>query len=147
MADTADMTDRRAGADRRSRRVWRFVDRRTGFDRRKRHPLLGRLRASETALLLVLVALNLASWLDGWLTWVALGLGLAQEGNPILRAAVEVHPAMAVALKVGAVALVSLGIWHGRDKRPVLMVAVAGLVLYGGVVAYHLGALRALGVI
>lgn len=119
-----DGVERRV-ATRRTRRVYRFIDRRHGFDRRKPHPVLGTMRDRPWLLVVVLVGLNLLSVLDGVFTMVELRLGIAAEGNPILDAAVRQHPLLAVGIKVGSMALVTLGIWHGRSRRSILLLSLA----------------------
>lgn len=139
-----DGTERRV-ARRRRKRVYRFIDRRHGFDRRRAHPVLGTMRDRPWLLVVVLVLLNLLSLLDGWFTAAELGLGIAVEGNPVLDAAAQRHPLLAVAVKVGSMALVTAGIWHGRSRRSILILSLLALALFGGVVAFHWGSLLGLG--
>ena len=142
-----DGVERRSGVRRRRRRVYRFIDRRTGFDRRKRHPVLGTMRDTPWILFLVLVLLNLLSFIDGTFTAIELSLGIAAEGNPVLDAAAREHPLLAVAVKLGAMLLVTLGIWHGRSQRVILALSLIALALFGGIVAFHLGTLTGLGLL
>jgi hypothetical protein len=142
-----DGVERRSGEKRRKRRVYRFIDRRSGFDRRKRHPVFGTLRDHPWLLIVVIVLLNALSILDGAFTTFELMLGIAAEGNPVLDWAVRTHPLLAVAVKVGAMALVSVGIWYGRHRRSILALALMALALFGGVVAYHWGTLFGLGLL
>lgn len=140
-----DGVERRSGVKRRRKRVYRFIDRRTGFDRRKRHLVFGTMRDRPWLLFLVLVVLNLLSFIDGAFTAVELSLGIAAEGNPVLDAAAREHPLLAVAIKIGAMLLVTLGIWHGRSRRVMLALSLFALALFGGIVAFHLGTLSGLG--
>lgn len=94
---------------------------------------------------LVIVLLNVLSLVDGFFTAAELGLGIASEGNPVLLAASQQHPLLAVALKIGALIIVSIVVWHGRRRRLILglsLVAVAG---FAALVAFHVGTLRGLG--
>jgi len=127
--------------------VYRFIDRRSGFDRRKRHPVLGTIRDHPRLLVLVLVMLNALSLLDGAFTALELRLGIAAEGNPVLDAAVQRSPLLAVAVKVGAMLVVTTSIWHGRRKRVILALALVALALFGGIVAYHWGSLMGMGIL
>ena len=140
-----DGTERRSGSRRRRRRVYRFIDRRTGFDRRKRYCVLGTMRDRPWLLFLVLVLLNLLSFIDGAFTAIELSLGIAAEGNPVLDAAAREHPLFAVAVKIGAMLLVTLGIWQGRSRRVILALSLFALALFGAVVAFHVGTLSGLG--
>ncbi|MDZ4170194.1 MAG: DUF5658 family protein [Coriobacteriia bacterium] len=140
-----DGIERRSGIKRRRRRVYRFVDRRSGFDRRRRYPVLGTMRDHPWTLVVLLVLLNLLSLLDGAFTAVELAFGLAAEGNPILNAAVQRSPWLAVAVKIGAMIVVTYVIWHGRRKRIILVLALLSLALFGAVVAYHWGTFWGMG--
>lgn len=142
-----DGVERRSGDKRRKRRVYRFIDRRSGFDRRKRHPVFGTMRDHPWILVLVLVLLNALSLLDGWFTAVELGMGIAAEGNPVLDAAARQSPLLAVGLKVGAMLVVSLGMWFGRGRRVILALSLLALAFFGAVVAYHWGALHGYGLL
>jgi hypothetical protein len=140
-----DGVERRTGAKRRVKRVYRFIDRRSGFDRRRRYPVLGTMRDHPWLLVLVIVLLNVLSLIDGFLTAAELSLGIASEGNPVLDAAARRDPLLAVALKLGVMLLVSAALWHGRRNRVILAVALGAVALFGALVAYHLGSLRGLG--
>lgn len=137
--------DRRSGHDRRQRRRFRFRDRRGGFDRRKRYPVLGTLRDSGWALIALLVLLNLMSIVDGVLTASELFLGIAKEGNPVIGSILLANPVVAAGFKIAVMVLVSVGIWRWRRYRVITSLAVLALVLYSGLLAYHLGSLRGLG--
>ena len=94
---------------------------------------------------LVIVVLNALSLVDGFFTAAELGLGIASEGNPVLLAAGRQHPALAVALKLGALIIVSIIVWHGRRRRLILGLSLVALAAFAAVVAYHWGTLRGLG--
>lgn len=145
--ETWDGIERRSGVKRRKRRVYRFIDRRSGFDRRKRYPLLGTIRDHPRLLVLILVFLNLLSLLDGAFTAFELWLGVAAEGNPVLDAAVQRSPLLAVAVKIGSMLLVTASIWHGRRNRTVLALSIVALALFAAVVAYHWGSLMGMGIL
>jgi hypothetical protein len=103
------------------------------------------MRDRPWLLFLVLVLLNLLSLIDGAFTAIEISLGIATEGNPVLDAAARTHPLFAAAVKIGAMILVTLGIWHGRTLRAILALALLALALFGGIVAYHVGTLSGLG--
>lgn len=145
--DDWDGIERRSGTKRRRRRVYRFRDRRSGFDRRKRYPILGTMRDHPWLLVTVLAIMNLLSLVDGFFTAAELRMGIASEGNPVLDAAARQHPLLAVAVKVGVLLLVSLGMWHGRRTRVILGLSVVSLALFTAIVAYHAGSLRGLGLL
>lgn len=137
--------ERRFLLKRRAKRVYRFIDRRSGFDRRERAVVLGTMRDHPWILVVVLIVLNALSLLDGLFTAAELGLGIASEGNPLLDAVARHNPLLAVAVKVGAMLLVSAGIWHGRRSRAILALSLITLVLFAGIVVYHVSSLTALG--
>ena len=60
------------------------------------------------------------------------------EANPAMRFLFSLGPAVAASVKVGAVALVSLGIWVLRDRQAALAAAMLLLGAYVAVVAYEL---------
>jgi len=130
---------------RRVRRRYRFIDRRRGFDRRRRYPLTGGLRDHPRVLVLVLVWLNLLSIADGLFTAAELEAGVASEGNPALVVAGAQHPLLAVALKLGGMLLATAIVWHGRERRVMLSIALAALYGFTALVAYHAGTLSGLG--
>lgn len=139
-----DGTERRYHKRRHHRR-YRFIDRRMGFDRRKRHPVLGTMRDRTWLLALVLILLNVLSLADGAFTAAELNLGIAREGNPALVAAGEQHPLLAVALKLGGMAVATVGFWHGRRRRFILGLSIITIAFFAGLVAYHAGTLVGLG--
>lgn len=134
-------------AKRRHHRVYRFIDRRHGFDRRKRYPVLGTMRDHAWIVVFTIVLINVLSFLDGWFTAAELGLGIAREGNPVLAAAHRQGPMIAIAVKFGAMVAASTMIWIGRHRRSVLILALVAVAVFGGLVAYHAGTLRGLGLL
>jgi hypothetical protein len=141
-ADTSSCTSGTAQADRCSsdrRRVRRFrlAERRTGFDRRRTYPVTGTLRDNPAALLGVLIMTNGLSALDFVLTYAQLSLGTIEEGNPVLAMMFDAGPGRAWVFKSGMMIAVSVIIWHQRKHRAILGVAVAALVIYLLVIAYH----------
>ena len=141
---TWDGVERRV-AKRRHHRRYRFIDRRHGFDRRKRYPVLGTMRDHAWLVVFTIVLINVLSLIDGYFTAAELGLGIAREGNPVLAAANEQGPLVAIAVKLGAMAVASTVIWHGRHRRSILALALVAVAIFGGLVAYHAGTLRGLG--
>lgn len=113
------------------------MDRRGGFDRRQRYPVLGRFLDRPVLLVVALVLLNVLSLVDGFYSAVEVSLGIAHEGNPILAYAASQHPLAALALKVGAMAMVTAVIWFNRRRRAVLVTGLVGLGGYAVLVAYH----------
>lgn len=142
--DGWDGVERRV-ARRRHHRRYRFIDRRHGFDRRKRYPVLGTMRDHAWLVVFTIVLINVLSLIDGFFTAAELGLGIAREGNPVLAAANEQGPLVAIAVKLGAMAVASTVIWHGRHRRSILALALVAVAIFGGLVAYHAGTLRGLG--
>jgi len=139
-----DGIERRVAKRRRHRR-YRFIDRRHGFDRRKRYPVLGTMRDQPWIVVCTILLINVLSLADGWFTAAELGLGIAREGNPVLAAANRQGPLVAIAVKLGAMAVVSTVIWHGRRRRSILALALVAVPVFGALVAYHAGMLRGMG--
>ncbi len=109
--------------------------------------MLGTMRDHPWILVAVIVLLNVLSLLDGFFTAVELGLGIASEGNPVLRAAADYSPWLAVGIKIGAMALVSVIFWHLRRRRLVLGLSLVTLGGFAALVAFHVGRLTGLGVL
>lgn len=139
-----DGVERRV-ARRRHHRRYRFLERRHGFDRRKRYPVLGTMRDHGWIVVFTIVLINVLSFIDGYFTAAEIGLGIAREGNPVLAAAHREGPMLAIAVKLGAMAVVSAVIWHNRRRRSILALSLVALALFGWLVAYHAGTLRGLG--
>jgi len=137
--------ERRNRHDRRSTHVRRFYDRRTSFDRRKRYPILGTIRDHPWLLVFVLVLINTLSWLDGVLTLFEVSTGIAREGNPLLAAAFEHQPMIAVLLKAAVILALSVMMWRMRTYRIMLVMSFLTLGVFAAVVAYHLGSLHGFG--
>lgn len=142
-----DGVERRSGEDRRRKRRYRFIDRRHGFDRRKRYPILGTMRDHPWILVAVLVALNTLSLVDGYLTLAGVVLGVAREANPVLLAAARQHPLLPVAVKLGAMVVVTVGFWHGRKRRSILGLSLLALAAFAALVAYESGMFYGLGLL
>jgi hypothetical protein len=124
-----------------------LTDRRTGFDRRREYPVTGRLRDRPALLAGVLVAVNLLSAADFFLTQAELQAGIAIEGNPLLAALFEGGPLSAWLFKTTVVLAVTLVIWHQRHRRPILLVALAAFGIYLAVIGYHVaGIMRTIGI-
>lgn len=142
-----DGVERRDIVSRRRRKLRPFADRRGGFDRRRRYPLLGALSHSPTLLVAALVLLNVLSLIDGFYTAVEVGLGVAEEANPVLRWIAGTSPLLALGFKVAMIALASALIWLNRRRRAVLVTGLVVVGLYAAVVAYHRLALVSLGLL
>lgn len=88
-----------------------------------------------------LLVLNL---LDGLFTMAFLQAALAEELNPVMRAAWDGSPMSFISLKLG---LVQLGVWilclH-EELRIVRLALLGAVLLYAGVVLYHLAFLATL---
>lgn len=122
------------------RRSRRFVlhERRSGFDRRLSYPVTGPLREQPLALFFVLLATNALSAMDFLLTYRQLQLGMAIEANPVLADLFAQGPARAWAFKATLMLMITIGIWIYREHRQVLVVATIGLLIYIGLIAYHI---------
>lgn len=85
------------------------------------------------------LSLLLCNLLDGVFTLCFLQLTMAEEANPLMRAAYEQSPLTFMAFKLGAV---HLGVWllclHQELKIARFGMRI-GAALYGAVVLYHLG--------
>lgn len=103
------------------------------------------MRDRPWILLLIIIALNVLSLVDGYFTIAELQLGLAAEGNPILDAIAQQNRWMAIWVKVGSVLLVSVIVWLGRKRRIFLQMAIVALVVFGTLAAYHWSYLHQLG--
>ncbi|MHB1322791.1 MAG: DUF5658 family protein [Coriobacteriia bacterium] len=139
--------ERRGVVNRRKRKVYRFWERRGGFDRRRRSVLLGSLLEHPALLAVALVALNALSLIDGFYTAVGISAGVAREGNPVLVAAANRDPLLAVAVKVGSMGFVTAMIWCNRRRKTILVTGLAALAGYAVLVAYHRWALSQLGLL
>ncbi len=139
--------ERRSGIDRRQERHFRFHNRRGGFDRRRASPFLRTLRDAPWTLFVVLVLINVFSAVDGLLTTAELASGMAREGNPVFGHLIRVSPYFAGVFKVVVMLAVSVGIWRGRQYRPILILAPITAGLYAALLAYHLGSLSGFGLL
>lgn len=144
---SAPALERRAGAERRVRRVsLHYPERRSGFDRRECgawQRLLLAYRDRPGAVLLVLSLVVLLGLADLLLTLRALGQG-ATELNPVMARLFAAGPVSAVSIKMGITLAVAGGIWLLRRYRRALeasLLLLAGFLVLAG---YHVvGAIRA----
>lgn len=88
-----------------------------------------------------LLVLNL---LDGLFTLAFLQLALAEELNPLMRAAWNDSPLTFMALKLGVVQLGVWILWLHEELRIVRLAVLLAFGLYAGVVLYHLSFLAVL---
>ncbi len=145
--DGNEMTLERRGVDRRQARSGlHYPERRTGFDRRSRSYVTGALRDRPVALITVLFAINVLSVADWLLTMRVLDAGAA-EGNPLLAAMLSGNPTAAFVFKLLATLGVTLALWSWRRYRAVLSTAIAALMIYAALMAYHAWGLAQLGLI
>lgn len=117
---------------------WALQDRRSGYDRRKRYVLTGALHDNVLTLAVVLIIVNALSLLDFVLTFDAIKLGIAHEGNPVLADLFRESAGRAWIFKTGVMLAVSWGIWRERRRRAVLATAVFSLAAYLALTLYHL---------
>lgn len=96
---------------------------------------------------LTILLINVLSFMDGYFTAAELGLGIATEGNPVLAAANLKGPLAAIAVKFGAMAVVSTTVWLGRKRRSILALALVAVAVFGGLVLLHYRVLHGLGLI
>lgn len=128
--------------ERRQHSRFRLVERRSGFDRRAERngallgPTLLALRDSPAVLLALLLAANVMNVLDFLLTLSALEAGYA-EGNPLLASIITTRPALAAALKILCIGVVSLVVWRLRRHRLVLEVALLMFAAFAAVLLWH----------
>jgi hypothetical protein len=81
-----------------------------------------------------LLVLNLA---DGVFTTVFLQLGVAEEVNPLMRAAWQTSPLAFMAVKLAVVQAGAWILWLHRNSRAALFAIRAGAALYVAIVAWH----------
>jgi hypothetical protein len=139
-------SERRAGTDRRGRRVsLRYPERRSGFDRRAPEGgavrlgyerLLGGLRRRPRAVAAVLAAILVANVADLGATFVAVRMG-AEELNPVMARLMGVDPLLASAFKLLVAVGVASSMWALRRYRKVLELSLLVLLLMAGLTAYH----------
>ncbi len=101
---------------------------------------LYRLRDRPKALGWLLIAVNLLNMVDYWLTLIALESG-GREANPLLRPLFALSPLWAGVFKLVAVLAATLLVWESRRYRKALIVALCMLVVFGGLLLYHIFAL------
>ncbi len=153
-ASSASIAESYSGRERRreDRRKRRFSlvmhERRSGFDRRGPgpgasrlavgyHRMLLALRDRPRLLLLLLALVNVLNVADFTFTLNALALG-GREVNPILGPLFDTDPLLAAVFKMVAVLPVSWVVWRCRRFRSGLEAVLLMVVMYGGVVLYHL---------
>jgi hypothetical protein len=145
--DSTIAADRRSKDRRRRRFSFVMRERRSGFERRNR-PDAGRLSlAFERALLDLrdrprvlfglLITVNVLNLADFLLTLNVLAEG-GGEANPILRSLFAADPLYAGIFKVVAVLLTSWLAWRCRRFRSGLEATIIMLVLFAGVICYHI---------
>ena len=138
---TAPALERRAGPDRRVRRVsLHYPERRRGFDRRnagtyQRLLLTYRRRPYVIAAVLGLVAA--LGFADLLFTLRALSLG-ATEVNPVMARLFAAGPMAAGLIKMGITMAVAGGIWLTRRYRRALEASLLLLAGFVVLTAYHL---------
>lgn len=149
-----EAAERRAGPDRRMRRVsLRFPERRSGFDRREvtgggvRRAylrMLCRFRDRPGAVAAVAAGIVLANGADLVLTLRAIDLG-ATELNPVMAGLISASPVAAGAFKVAVASGVAVAFWALRRYRRVLETSLAVLAGMAVVLGYHAVAFLAAG--
>jgi hypothetical protein len=134
--------------DRRQRRISIVLhERRSGFDRRGleetgrvsaafERVLLG-LRDRPRVLFGILVAVNVLNLADFLLTLNVLSEG-GGEANPILKSLFALDPLYAGLFKLAAVLFTSWLAWRCRRFRSGLEAALIMLVVFAGVICYHI---------
>ncbi|NLE22791.1 MAG: hypothetical protein GX624_08445 [Actinobacteria bacterium] len=138
---------RTPGPERRRERRLRVQERRSGFDRRRnvcRSPVLAaletpalRLRDQPVLFLELLIMINLLSVLDLLITLIVLEMGAA-ELNPLMAYLIDAGPVQAAGVKIGVVALATLGLWLLRRYRAALTTAVILFAAYASLVIFEL---------
>ncbi len=101
---------------------------------------LFRLRDRPKVLQRLLIAVNLLNVADYWLTLIALESG-GREANPLLRPLLALSPLWAGVFKLVAVLAATLLVWEARRYRKALIVGLCMLVVFGGLLLYHIFAL------
>jgi Domain of unknown function (DUF5658) len=86
----------------------------------------------------VIGALLVLNLLDAVFTLVWVRIGVAREGNVLLRHLVEDHPVLFVLAKTALVALGSLLLWNRRQQPIAAVALLAMFLLYYAVLLYHL---------
>jgi hypothetical protein len=87
-----------------------------------------------------ILVLNLV---DAILTLFLVTAGLAVEANPLMETALSQSPLAFMAAKLSLVSLGILFLYRMRQHRFAAGAIVASVIVYGGVVAYHLSGLAA----
>ena len=98
------------------------------------------LRDRPPALRRLLIAVNLLNLADFSLTLIALESG-GREANPLLRQLFALSPLWAGVFKLVAVLAATLLVWQSRRYRKALIAGLCMLVVFGGLLLYHIFAL------
>jgi hypothetical protein len=143
--------ERRQGGDRRKKRRYRYNDRRSGYERRRAGLRMGVVKRTlyvlhdkPRTLLWVLVATNALNVVDFLFTLVALDAG-GREANPLLRPLFALDPLVAGLFKVVLVLAATLIVWRSRYYMLAVIAGVFMLVLFGGLIVYHVVLMAMLG--
>jgi len=130
----------RRGERRKERAHFVIPERRTGYDRRRPAQVLRTLSESPALLLTVLVAFNVLSMVDWFLTLHLTSSGAA-EANLAVWALMSKNLMVAGALKAAAVLAVSFAIWRWRRYRLVVATALVAVAIYACLIVYELAGL------
>jgi len=95
------------------------------------------LRDRPKALQRLLIAVNLLNIGDYGLTLIALESG-GHEANPLLRPLFVLSPVWAGVFKLVAVLAATLLVWESRRYRKALIVGLGALVVFVGLLLYHM---------
>jgi hypothetical protein len=101
-------------------------------------------RPADWAVTSASAALVLLNLLDGLFTLVFLQLGVAEEANPLMRAAYEHSPILFMSLKLAVVHAGVALLNASRQASPARLALGAGALLYAGILVYHLAFLTRL---
>lgn len=82
--------------------------------------------------------------IDGVLTLLVVGLGLAVERNPLMRATLSEGPLLFVVAKVGMVAAGVAVLWRYRQRPLAAVGSIVVCAAYSALMLYHLASLVAL---
>jgi hypothetical protein len=100
-----------------------------------------RVAAAVSRDAVLLVFLNLV---DAVFTLSFLHLGVAEEANPLMRAAWNTSPMVFMVVKLMAVNAGALLLWTHRDARAARVALKGGALLYAGIAVWHLAFLATL---
>jgi len=94
-------------------------------------------RELDAAAFAAIAALLVLNVLDGAFTIAFLGLGVAEEANPLMRLAYEQSPLGFMLLKLSVVHAGIGLLWVGRGALAARVALWASVALYAGIVGYH----------